>query len=102
MAKLSALKIAQRIEELTRRINPSVVAIEVPHGMDEGAVVDRHMAMHPEDAGAELTVVLTRFAEPEPGRDGGKIGAAWRSVAKDMAAETALSFWLPSDDAKPN
>jgi hypothetical protein len=53
--------------------------------------------MFPRDAQSKLTVVITRFGDPDPSIapfpfEDPKISAAWRSIA----AETRpLQFWLP-------
>jgi hypothetical protein len=87
-------RLCSRISRISDALNPprpKVVAVEVPHGMDENAVVARHHQVYPQDKHAELTVCIRRFDDsdadaPYREHEDPKISRAWRELARELQA----------------
>jgi hypothetical protein len=98
-------KLSARIDALavTVGVQSELTIIVVPSSLDENAVISRHYELHPRDAQSKLTVVITRFGEPDPDAalfpfESSKASAAWRELARE---QRPLSFWDVPPDAVP-
>jgi hypothetical protein len=86
-------RLSSRTDRLAtaRGIVPEVAAIEIPTCMDRDDVLARHYLLYPQDAKAELTVVINRFGGADPDEPCGehndpKVSRAWRELARELQA----------------
>jgi hypothetical protein len=108
VARTRSRQLSQQIEALTRQLKPAFVVLQIPYALreHEQRVIQKHVELFPEDAGASQFMLVQLFSEgqmaiPDPDlykgdeQPGDKLSEAWRSVAREMREGDPLAFWLP-------
>jgi hypothetical protein len=76
-------RLCAAVELLEGRSRKTIAAVQIPFGVDQKKVIERHTKLHPEDDGAETFVLFLTDTQNPDDVSKDKFSEAWRQIAYD-------------------